>query len=56
MPTLDTLALIIIYYVSVLLLCYLYTNSRFYKEERVFINYELDNQNNITQNNTKKMT
>jgi hypothetical protein len=55
MSTLEALALITIYYICMLFLCYLYTNSRFYKEERVFINYDLDNLNDTNYINTKKM-
>lgn len=56
MLTLEAVSFIIIYYVCMLLLCCVYTNSRFYKEERVFINYDLDNLNDTDYINTKKMT
>lgn len=54
MLSLDAVAFIVIYYMCMVSLCYLYSNSRFYKEDRVFINYDIDYSSN-DYINTKKM-
>ncbi len=56
MQTLEALAFITIYYIFMLLFCYVYYTSRFYKEERIFISYDTNYTHDYYNNNTKKMT
>ena len=53
MLTLEAVAFIIIYYICMLCLCWLYSSSRFYKEEHIFISYDTNESNNYI--NMKKM-